>query len=102
MSLEKHYSRRNGTCKLTFIWEDNFGEVDSIKILGDYNNWNKDCSPMRKVNKKVYKQTIELETHRKYQFRYLINDRYWEDVPEADHYIPNGLDRGDYNSEIIV
>ncbi len=102
MSLEKKYFKRNGTCKVTFTWEDSIGEIKSIKILGDYNNWDRNCPPMRKIKKKLYKQSIELPTHHTYQFRYLINDSYWEDIPEADHFVPNGMDRGDFNSEIEV
>jgi hypothetical protein len=100
MSVEKQYSEKDGVCRVTFTWKDKIGEVKSLRILGDFNNWNRNCKPMKKANQRIYKQTLRLKTGKTYQFRYLVNGSYWEDVDDADQFMPNGIDTGDFNSVI--
>jgi hypothetical protein len=100
MSVEKQYSEKYGIYRVTFSWKDKIGEIKSLKILGDFNDWNRNCEPMKKTSHRIYKQTIRLKPGKAYQFRYLVNEIYWEDVDEADLFVPNGIDTGDFNSLI--
>jgi len=57
---------------------------------------------MKKVKNDGYSQSIMLKAGKSYQFRYLINDSIWEDEPDSDNFVPNGIDAGDYNSLIKI
>jgi len=49
-----------------------------------------------------FSQAINLASGRAYQFRYLINNSRWEDEPESDNFVPNGVEAGEFNSLILV
>jgi hypothetical protein len=102
MSIVKHYLKNEDFCKVTFTWKDNDEEIKNLKILGDFNNWNRNCKPMRAFNHGRFSQSIILKSGNTHQIRYLINDSVWEDVPEADGYSLNGIDTGDFNSLILI
>jgi 1,4-alpha-glucan branching enzyme len=58
-------------------------DVDSVVLVGDFNNWNSAATPMKKSKSGVWKADLALKAG-EYQFRYLVNDYQWmndEDVP---------------------
>ncbi len=71
-----------------------------VKILGDFNNWEKDNAIPMKAENGGYKATLELNPGREYEFRYLINDEKWENDWEADKYSlsPYGVE----NSVVVI
>lgn len=105
MSLKKQYLKKDGGCKITFSLEEKIEtveKIENVRITGDFNNWDINCEPMKKLKNGGFSQTINLEAGKTYQFRYLINDLVWENEPEADSFVPNGLGTGDFNSLIVV
>ena len=102
MSIKKQYLKKDGVCKTTFSLNGNDQKIDNVKILGDFNNWDRNCEPMKKLKNDRFSQTINLESGKSYQFRYLVNDSVWEDEPESDNFVPNGVESGEYNSLIMV
>lgn len=76
--------------------------ASKIRIVGEFNNWDKKAKPMRTPKKGVFIQEVELETNQEYQFRYLVDDIFWENEPQADGLVPSGVDVEDYNSIIVV
>lgn len=101
MSIVKHYfKKKEDLCKVTFNWIKNGEMIKTIRILGDFNHWNRNCVPMKEYSRGRFSQSIILQSGKTYQFRYLINDLLWEDIPGADGYILNGIDTGDFNSLI--
>lgn len=103
MSIKKQYLQKEPICKVTFRFVKNPGQhVNTIKILGDFNNWNTESKPMCKLKTGEFTQTLKLNPDREYQFRYLINDIFWDNELEADKFVPNGFAAEDYNSVLVL
>jgi 1,4-alpha-glucan branching enzyme len=101
MSIKKQYLKSKPECKLTFrVTKEVAQNADSVKIVGDFNEWNKDTEPMNKLKNGDFTQALNLETGKEYQFKYLINDTTWENETEADKMAPNGIVEGEFNSVI--
>ncbi|MBX3052852.1 MAG: isoamylase early set domain-containing protein [Caldilineaceae bacterium] len=63
-------------------------DVQSIQLVGDFNQWDPAATPMKRNRRKVYRATLELEPEQSYQFRYLVNGAQWLNDWHADAYIP--------------
>jgi hypothetical protein len=100
MSINKHYLKKDDICEVTFNFKNHDGEIKTVKLLGEFNNWDNNCNPMKKRNHTEFSQKIKLAKGKEYQFRYLVNEIWWEDEPETDKFVPNGLEIGEYNSLI--
>ncbi len=89
MSLKKQFLKSKNTCKVTFSLPKEVVEgVAEVKVLGDFNNWDRNNGIIMKASaKNGYQATLELEPGREYQFRYLINDNRWENDWAADGYV---------------
>ena len=89
MSLKKQFLKSKNTCKVTFTLPKEVTEgVAEVKLLGDFNNWDRSNGTVMKASAKAgYQATLELEPGREYQFRYLINDNRWENDWAADDYV---------------
>ena len=90
MSLKKQFFETKPVCKVTFILP---GEVvnsaSKVNLAGDFNHWNTNSIPMKKLKGGDYKVTIALEKGKEYQFRYLIDGNSWINEQEADKLVPN-------------
>ena len=103
MSIKKQYLKSEPVCKLTFkVITENLENVETIKILGDFNGWNKEVEPMTQLKSGDFTQTLKLDAGNEYQFRYLINDTIWVNEAEADKTVPNGLVEGEFNSVLAL
>jgi 1,4-alpha-glucan branching enzyme len=77
-------------CKVTFELPDGISEgVDSVYLVGDFNNWDERATPMEHKNSNVFAITLDLEPNREYQYRYLVNGAEWHNDWEADKYVSN-------------
>ena len=65
-------------------------DVKDIHLVGDFNNWAHDATPMT-LRKGTYHATLELQPGHEYQFRYLVNGETWYNDWEADAYVPNNI-----------
>lgn len=103
MSIKKQYLKSEPVCKLTFkVTKEQAQDAETVKILGDFNGWNKDVEPMSKLKSGDFSQILKLETGNEYQFRYLINDLVWANEDEADKTVPNGVAEGEFNSVLTL
>ena len=101
MSLEKKFVKAKPVCKVKFsLSGDQYNSASSILLVADFNNWQLGETPLKKAKTGIWSATVELETGREYQFRYLIDGTSWENDPEADKYVPSGL--GSENSVITL
>lgn len=90
MAFKKQYLKSKAVCKVTFkISKDEAHEAESVRLVGDFNNWDTSSAPMKKLKNGSFTETVELEKDTKYQFRYLLNDKKWENDWSADEYIPS-------------
>lgn len=101
MSIKKQFLKNKPECKVTFKFEKQSGVVaESVKVIGDFNNWNLDTEPMKPLKSGDFTQTINLNSGSKVQFRYLINDTEWLNDSQADSFIDNGL--GDFEKNGVL
>lgn len=102
MSIKKQYLKKDGVCKITFSLIEDINGIENVRIPGDFNNWDINCEPMKKLKTGEFTQTINLEPGKAYQFKYLINETVWVNDQEADQLVPNGYGPDDFNSLIIL
>lgn len=102
MSIKKQNLKKDGVCKVTFNFNEKGNNIENVRIPGDFNNWDVNCEPMKKLKTGGFSQTINLEPENTYQFRYLIDESVWANDPEADELVPNGFGDGNTNSVIVV
>ena len=101
MSIEKKFLKAKPVCKVKFsLSGDSYNTASSILVLGDFNNWQMGETPMKKAKTEVWSVSLDLETGKEYQFRYLIDGTTWENDPEADKFVPSGL--GSENSVLAL
>jgi len=101
MSLEKKFVKTKAVCKVKFsLSGDQYNSASSILLVGSFNNWQLGETPFKKAKTGAWSVSIELETGKEYQFRYLIDGTTWENDPEADGFVPSGL--GSENSVIAL
>lgn len=88
--IKKQYLKSRPTCKVTFkLPKEAASEARRVSIVGDFNNWDIDATPMKRLKSGDLTITIELETGREYRYRYLIDAAKWENDWSADRYEPN-------------
>jgi len=93
MSIKKQFLKSRPVCKVSFkISEEEANGAKKIQVLGDFNNWSLKTKPMRSLKSGDFSQTIELETGKEYQFRYLIDGEKWINDPDADSKVANEFD----------
>ena len=100
--LKKQFLKSKPVCKVTFrLAKEACETADSVKLVGDFNEWNVDeAVEMKALKKGGFKTVLNLETGKNYEFRYLIDGETWENDWEADQYAPNEF--GTENSVVIL
>ncbi len=102
MSLKKQYLKSKPKCKVTFRLSSQAAKkAKDVHIVGDFNNWSKAAMPMKRLKDGAYVVTLDLDTGKEYQYRYLIDEDTWENDWDADKYVPS-LFGGCENSVVIV
>ncbi|MCK9422225.1 MAG: isoamylase early set domain-containing protein [Bacteroidales bacterium] len=101
MSIEKKFLKAKPVCKVKFsLSGDQYSSASSILLVGDFNNWKMGETPLKKTKTGSWSTTLDLESGKEHQFRYLIDGSNWENDPEADKYAPSGL--GSENSVLVL
>lgn len=101
MSFEKKFVKAKPVCKVKFsLSGDQYTSAASILLVGDFNNWQLGETSLKKAKTGVWSVSLELETGKEYQFRYLIDGTKWENDPESDKFVPSGL--GSENSVLAL
>lgn len=102
MSLKKQFLKSKPVCKVTFRLPAEAAETaETVVLVGDFNEWNPENGyEMKQLKNGSFKTTINLETGKEYQFRYLIDNNTWENDWEADKYVAN--EYGEDNSVVVL
>ncbi|HHX65933.1 MAG TPA: glycoside hydrolase family 13 [Chloroflexi bacterium] len=62
--------------------------LESIHLVGDFNQWNRHTLPLeRSPGSPDWQVSLELVRGREYQFRYLLNNSSWCNDCSADRYV---------------
>lgn len=97
--LKKQYLKSKPVCKVTFYMPAEI-EAESVFLVGDFNDWDEEATPMEKLKDGRFKVTLSLDMEDEYQFRYLVDKAEWHNDWEADKYVPNPFS-GD-NSVVVT
>ncbi len=93
MSIKKQFLKSKPVCKVSFrISKEEANGAKKIQVLGDFNKWNLKAKPMKSLKSGDFSQTIELESGKEYQFRYLMDGEQWINDAEADSKVANEFD----------
>jgi 1,4-alpha-glucan branching enzyme len=101
VSLRKQYLKTRPVCKVTFTLPRQVaGLANTAYLVGDFNDWNVNATPMKRLKNGAFAATLALRRNTEYQFRYLLDGERWENDWKADKYVPNAY--GSENSVIVV
>jgi len=97
----KQYFNGGSKCKVTFrLPVEAAPGARKVTLVGDFNDWNSASSPMKQVTRGDYLVTIELSSNTEYRFKYLIDEKIWENDWFADKYVSN--DFGSDDSVVVL
>ncbi|MFA3792355.1 isoamylase early set domain-containing protein [Aliiglaciecola sp. SL4] len=102
MSFKKQYLKSKPVCKVTFkLSKEEAKNAETVRLVGDFNDWDIETSPMKKLKNGSFSSTINLPADAEYQFRYLLDDEEWENDWSADAYVTSPISFDD-NSVVSV
>ena len=86
--IAKKFLKSKPVCKATFTLPTEAVQgAKKVVLVGDFNDWDAEAGIKMKKQKDVYKTTVELETGKEYEFRYLLDGETWENDWAADKYV---------------
>ncbi len=101
MSLQKKYLKSKPLCKVTFsVGKDLAKDATKVFLAGEFNGWETGATPMKKQKNGNFSVTLDLETGREYQYRYLLGDGQWISDPTADKSAFSPF--GDCDNSVVV
>lgn len=102
MGPHKRNLKTKNVSKVTFcLPAEAAPEAQTVFLVGDFNGWDSNATPMGRLKSGEFKVTLDLEPGREYEYRYLIDGRVWENDWAADNYRPAGIP-GAENSVVAV
>lgn len=100
--ITKKYLKSKPVAKVTFSLAKKEAQgAEKVALAGDFNNWSTTDLELKKNKSGKFSVTVDLEQGKSYEFRYVLDDQYWENDPKADAYTPNNS-TGDENSVVEV
>ena len=101
MGIRKQFLKSRPVCKVTFKIPVDMGSTAAdAHVVGEFNGWSRSATPMKRLKTGAFSTTVELETGRSYQFRYLLGRSHWENDPDADDQQPTPY--GDSHNSVIT
>jgi 1,4-alpha-glucan branching enzyme len=97
MIVKRQYLKTKPVCKVTF---EMAAQAEHAALVGEFNSWNESSNPMKKSKDGIFSVSLELETGREYQYRYLLDGSQWVNDDQADKTVPTPL--GNENSVVVV
>ena len=86
MAITKQYLKSKPVCKVTFTVPAE--TANEVKVLGTFNEWNSEETPLKKLKNGTFKGTVNLDADQTYEFRYLVDGTFTNDE-QADSYAWN-------------
>jgi 1,4-alpha-glucan branching enzyme len=92
--IEKKIIKSRQVCKVKFnIPKSELPaglNVEEIALLGDFNNWDGQAHPLKRLRNGSYQVMVEFDPGQEIHFRYLANGKHWFNAWGADAYQSNG------------
>jgi len=96
--IYKEPAKQKALMRVTFELPSNLW-AERVNLVGEFNSWDTTATLMsRNRSDANWKVTIELETGRRYRFRYLIDGKEWLNDWHADDHLENPY--GSYDSVV--
>ena len=90
MATKKTFVKSRQSYKVDFVIPAEFApEAKEIRLVGDFNNWEWKSAPVLKNTKGQYKIKFELPAGKKYEYRFLADEKLWLNDDNADAYVPS-------------
>jgi 1,4-alpha-glucan branching enzyme len=87
LGIKKEYKESSKICRATFTLPGKAApKARKVTIVGDFNNWDKEATPLKKLENGDFTITLGLFPGKEYRFRYLIDGKKWENDWHADRY----------------
>ncbi|WP_158841075.1 isoamylase early set domain-containing protein [Polaribacter sp. L3A8] len=74
MAIKKQFLKSKPVCKVTFTVPA--AEAKKVVVVGSFNEWNETAAPLKKLKNGSFKGTLDLESGKSYEFKYLIDGAY--------------------------
>ncbi|MDA8089386.1 MAG: isoamylase early set domain-containing protein [Nitrospiraceae bacterium] len=88
--LKKTYLKSRSVCKVIFFLPaEAVPGAKKVAIAGDFNQWDTKAAPMKKQKDGSFQLALEIPSDHEYRFKYLIDDKIWENDWCADKYVKN-------------
>jgi 1,4-alpha-glucan branching enzyme len=92
MSIKKQFLKSKAVCKVNFkVSKELANKASKVNLAGEFNNWSETSDEMNTLKDGSFSLSIDLETGRSYQFRYLLDGSVWVNDEAADHYQDSGF-----------
>lgn len=98
MAIKKQFLKSKPVCKVTFTVPAE--EAEKVAVVGNFNEWNTEATPLKKLKNGSFKGTVDLEAGTSYEFRYIIDGNYVNET-EADEFAWNDF-AGAENSVLVL
>lgn len=83
MAIKKQFLKSKPVCKVTFTVPAE--EAKNVAVVGTFNDWNGEATPLKKLKNGSFKGTVDLEAGNSYEFRYIVDGEYVNEE-QADNY----------------
>jgi hypothetical protein len=98
LGIRKEHMKTRNICRVSFRLPGEAAfQAGTVTLVGDFNDWNREVTPLEKLEDGDFAVTVELDAGKEYRFRYLIDGQRWENDWHADKYV-----EGPYGSEDSV
>jgi 1,4-alpha-glucan branching enzyme len=98
--VHKDYPGKNSSiCRVTFVLPPSM-QAKSASVVGDFNSWDKDATPMIQDEDGTWQAVVDLEVGREYQYRFFVNGNTWANDEQADKFAAHPY--GGENSVVVT
>jgi len=89
MPVSKKFMKKKDQFNCTFrVPKKEAHGANKICLVGEFNEWQTDTMPMTALKNGDFKIDIQLQPGKTYQYRYLVDDKEWQNDVKADAYWP--------------
>jgi 1,4-alpha-glucan branching enzyme len=95
MSIKKQALKSKPASKISFkVSKAQAAGASTVSVVGEFNSWNPVAGEMNQLKDGSFSHTIELNSGREYQFRYVADGHNWFNDEDADGLISSGIGAG--------